>query len=75
MEQLERLLKRDDLDYYARARIQGRIAELTPLLLELRKRKIETKDSPDSRQQAQPFGSCPAVSCSGAAPVSAWREG
>jgi hypothetical protein len=74
MEQLERLLKRDDLDYYARARIQGRITELTPLLLELRKRKIETKDNPDSRQQVQPFGTCLAPSCRGAAPASAWRE-
>lgn len=74
MEQLERLLKRDDLDYYARARIQGRITELTPLLLELRKRKIETKDNPDSRQQVQPFGTCLAPSCRGAAPTSAWRE-
>jgi predicted Zn-dependent protease len=52
MEQLKRLLKRDDLDYYARVRIQARIAELTPLVLELHKRKIKTEDSPDgdSRQ-------------------------
>jgi predicted Zn-dependent protease len=46
MEQLKRLLKRDDLDYYARVRIQARIAELTPLVLELHKRKIKTEDSP-----------------------------
>ncbi|MEO8809169.1 MAG: M48 family metalloprotease [Rhodanobacter sp.] len=51
MEQLKRLLTRNDLDYYARARIQARIAELTPLLLELRKRKIETNDNTDGRQQ------------------------
>ena len=52
MEQLKRLLKRDDLDYYARVRIQARIAELTPLVLELHKRKIKTEDSPSdgSRQ-------------------------
>ncbi|QRP62688.1 M48 family metallopeptidase [Rhodanobacter sp. FDAARGOS 1247] len=52
MEQLKRLLKRDDLDYYARVRIQARITELTPLVLELHKRKIRTADSPgdDSRQ-------------------------
>ncbi|CAM5478158.1 M48 family metalloprotease [Rhodanobacter lindaniclasticus] len=73
MEQLQRLLKRDDLDYYARARIQGRISELTPLLLELRKRKIETKDSPDSGQQVQPFGLCLEPSCRATAPASAWR--
>jgi len=75
MEQLKRLLKRDDLDYYARARIQGRITELTPLLLELRKRKIETRDNPDGRQQLQPFGSCAGSLCFGrdVPPVDAWR--
>ncbi len=52
MEQLKRLLKRDDLDYYARVRIQARIVELTPLVLELHKRKIKTADSPgDSSPQ------------------------
>ncbi len=53
MEQLKRLLKRPDLDYYARARIQARIAELTPLLLELHKRKVQTADNPDNQQQLQ----------------------
>ena len=56
MEQLRRLLKRDDLSYYARARIQARIAELTPLLMELRRRKIDTPDNPatpDDSQQLQ----------------------
>jgi predicted Zn-dependent protease len=51
MEQLKRLLKRPDLDYYARARIQGRLAELTPLLMELRKRRIQTPDNPDRGSQ------------------------
>lgn len=51
LEQLKRLLKRDDLDYYARARIQARIADLTPLVLELRKRKVKTADNPDRGNQ------------------------
>ncbi|MDR6643315.1 putative Zn-dependent protease [Luteibacter sp. 1214] len=51
MEQLKRLLKRDDLDYYQRSRIQARIGDLTPLLLELRKRRITTDDNPDGRSQ------------------------
>ena len=51
MEQLKRLLKRPDLDYYARARIQGRLAELVPLVMELRKRRIQTPDNPDSGRQ------------------------
>ncbi|RCS28723.1 M48 family peptidase [Rhodanobacter denitrificans] len=64
MEQLKRLLKRDDLDYYARARIQARISELTPLVLELHKRKIKTEDNPDGRQQQlRPDGGCDSRLC------------
>jgi predicted Zn-dependent protease len=48
LEQLKRLLQRPNLDYYARVRIQARIAELTPLVLELQKRKIKTDDNPDN---------------------------
>lgn len=51
MEQLKRMLKRPDLDYYARARIQARIAELTPLVMELRKRRVQTEDNPSGRDQ------------------------
>ncbi len=51
MEQLKRLLQRNDLDYYARARIQARIADLTPLVMELRKRRVQTDDNPDGRSQ------------------------
>jgi predicted Zn-dependent protease len=51
MEQLKNLLKRPDLDYYARARIQARINDLTPLVMELRKRRIQTDDNPDGRSQ------------------------
>lgn len=47
MQQLERLLKRPDLDYYARARIQGQLAQLIPLVMELRKLRIDTPDNPD----------------------------
>jgi predicted Zn-dependent protease len=58
MEQLKRLLQRDDLDYYARVRIQARITELTPLVLELHKRKIDTDDNPDRQQRLQPDERC-----------------
>lgn len=51
MEQLKRLLKRPDLDYYARARIQARISDLTPLVMELRKRRVQTEDNPEGRSQ------------------------
>ncbi|QAU22845.1 M48 family peptidase [Dyella sp. M7H15-1] len=64
MEQLKTLLKRSDLDYYARARIQAHITELTPLVMELRKRRVATDDNPDGNNQTQQqFGSHGA--CSG----------
>ena len=67
MEQLKRLLQRNDLSYYARARIQARITELTPLVLELRKRKIETPDNPATRNGSQQLqdGSCTGHLCLG----------
>src|SRR3546814_16754655 len=38
--QLNNLKKRSDLDYYARARIEARIAAITPVVLELRRQGI-----------------------------------
>lgn len=38
--QLNRLLKREDLDYYARARIEARIAAITPTVLELHRQGV-----------------------------------
>lgn len=40
LDQLRRLLKRTDLDYYQRARVQARIEYITPIALELRRRGI-----------------------------------
>lgn len=42
--QLGILKKRDDLDYYARARIDARIAAITPTVLELRRQGIRDED-------------------------------
>ncbi len=42
--QLGLLKKRDDLDYYARARIDARIAAITPVVLELHRQGIRDKD-------------------------------
>ncbi|HKN78268.1 MAG TPA: M48 family metalloprotease [Lysobacter sp.] len=39
--QLENLKKRGDLDYYARARIDARIAAITPTVLELRRQGVK----------------------------------
>ena len=44
LNQLSALLKRDDLDYYQRARIEARIAAMTPIVLELRRQGIKPQD-------------------------------
>ncbi len=38
--QFERLQRRDDLDYYQRARVEARITELMPIVLEIRRRNL-----------------------------------
>ena len=42
--QLQNLKQRDDLDYYARSRIDARIAAITPQVLELRRQGIKDPD-------------------------------
>jgi predicted Zn-dependent protease len=42
--QLNTLKRRDDVDYYARARIDARIAAITPTVLELRREGIRDED-------------------------------
>jgi predicted Zn-dependent protease len=42
--QLNTLKKRPDLDYYARTRIDARIAAITPKVLELRRQGIRDED-------------------------------
>ncbi len=43
--QLQNLKKREDLDYYARARVDARIAGITPTVLELRRQGIRDPDA------------------------------
>lgn len=45
MRQFERLQRRPDLDYYQRARVEARISELMPLVLEIRRRGNQTGNS------------------------------
>ena len=42
--QLNTLRQTPDLDYYARARIEARIAQITPTVLELRRQGIRDED-------------------------------
>lgn len=41
LDQLQRLLQRNDLDYYSRAQINARIAQVTPIVLEIRRRHLD----------------------------------
>lgn len=46
LNQLQALLKRGDLDYVQRSRVEARIAAITPEVLEMRRRKIRPQDLP-----------------------------
>ncbi|MGH8183115.1 MAG: M48 family metalloprotease [Rhodanobacteraceae bacterium] len=48
LDQLHRLLKRKDLDYYTRAQINARIAQITPIVLEIRRRHLDQDQNGDS---------------------------
>jgi beta-barrel assembly-enhancing protease len=50
--QLNTLLKRDDVDYYARARIEARIAAITPRVLELRRQGVRDEELGRRRVQS-----------------------
>ncbi|HTD28421.1 MAG TPA: M48 family metalloprotease [Xanthomonadaceae bacterium] len=54
LNQLEALKRRDDIDYYQRARVEARIAELTPVVLEMHKRGVHAGDVDKQQQQLAP---------------------
>ena len=60
LNQLKQLTKRNDLDYYQRTRIEARIAEMTPTVLELRRRKIKPSDQ---GQLVPAFSQCGSKAC------------
>lgn len=50
LNQLERLKQRDDLNYYQRARIEARMAAITPVVLEMQRQGIRAEEQrPDRR--------------------------
>jgi predicted Zn-dependent protease len=73
LDQLHRLLKRHDLDYYTRAQIDARIAQVTPIVLEIRRRHLDQdqndndnslqNQSSPTRQTGFRFGACAGASC------------
>jgi len=46
LNQLTALLKRDDISYIQRARIEARIADITPEVLDMKRRRIKPQDLP-----------------------------
>lgn len=65
LDQLKRLSERRDLDYYARARIEAAIAQITPIVLEMQRRNLpQAGDKPEDDQSRQlGFHACTGVSC------------
>jgi predicted Zn-dependent protease len=69
LDQLHRLLKRSDLDYYSRAQIDARIAQFTPIVLEIRRRHLNQDqnggddNSLQDRQAGLHFGACAGAAC------------
>lgn len=69
LDQLHRLLDRKDLDYYNRAQIDARIAQITPIVLEIRRRHLDKDGSYSNQMQSQErqsglrFGACAGVQC------------
>ena len=73
LDQLHRLLKRHDLDYYTRAQIDARIAQVTPIVLEIRRRHLDQdqdgnnsslqNQSSPNRQTGLRFGACAGAGC------------
>lgn len=69
LDQLHRLLKRKDLDYYTRAQIDARIAQITPIVLEIRRRHLDKDGSYSDQLQGQEyqtglrFRACAGVKC------------
>ena len=70
LDQLHRLLKRPNLDYYSRAQIDARIAQITPIVLEIRRRHLDRDQngngdgsSLQQRQTGLHFGACAGTAC------------
>jgi len=63
LNQLKELAKRHDLDYYQRARIDARIAEMTPIVLELRRRKIKPADQGKFETPGPAVSACGTSTC------------
>ena len=50
LNQLAGLMKREDLDYYQRARIEARMAAITPVVLEMQRQGVRPEEQRPDRQ-------------------------
>ena len=50
LNQLDALKRRDDLDYYQRARIEARMAAITPVVLEMQRQGVRPEEQRPDRQ-------------------------
>ncbi|MEO6968427.1 MAG: M48 family metalloprotease [Rhodanobacteraceae bacterium] len=63
--QLKRLSERPDLDYYARARIEASIAQITPIVLEMQRRNLPQAGDKGGGETSNQLGfhACAGVTC------------
>lgn len=64
LNQLKRLLDKSELDYYQRARVEARIAQLTPQVLELRRRGSKA-EQPSNARLSHRENDCATTLCAG----------
>ncbi|MEP6938514.1 MAG: M48 family metalloprotease [Rudaea sp.] len=66
LNQLKQIAKRGDLNYYQRTRVEALIAQMTPLVLDLRRHKIRPEDQGKlAATQTSRFSLCMADKCAG----------
>ncbi|TLY53472.1 MAG: hypothetical protein E6K53_00870 [Gammaproteobacteria bacterium] len=64
LNQLKLIAKRSDLDYYQRTRVEALIAQMTPIVLDLRRHHIKPEDQGKLAATYQPrFQVCVANGC------------
>jgi predicted Zn-dependent protease len=68
--QLKDISKRTDLDYYQRTRVEALIEQMTPIVLELRRRKIKPADQGKLVEDKQPgISLCLSAACDTPSPA------
>jgi predicted Zn-dependent protease len=67
LNQLKQIAKRSDLDYYQRTRVEALIAQMTPIVLDLRRHHVKPEDQGKLAATSQPrFQVCVSNGCNNA---------